>query len=337
MTHPDEPAERRPRFPLDPDRNVTYTPAVGIRALRCGACGALVDDDPRHVGTDDHNTYHAIVGETIDGLAVRLAQLEEALAETGERLDARAVRALAPPPAIWGAPIDGMVEAIIADLAIPPGHVRIIIEGPRDQVGPAVDGLGKLVPLESAAPIMRDSTPPTSETRVYVLEVDEIRGQVNRFTAALAAVNRSPARTPTPELPAGENDAEAEQRGSGIVRVRLEGDPDDVDLTLELAESTGFPLADVSIPYANRKGIRGNVRRYGVVNLAGDQPAQAETHMRHTVGADTPPAALCDGSTAATLTGRIELVTCGACRTETYRIIAEDEAMRRQAEAEAGE
>ena len=62
-----------------------------------------------------------------------------------------------------------------------------------------------------------------------------------------------------------------------------------------------------------------------------------ETHMRHTVGVDAPPTALCNASITAVLTGDIAAVTCDPCRRETYRIIAEEEAMRRQAEAEAGD
>lgn len=58
-------------------------------------------------------------------------------------------------------------------------------------------------------------------------------------------------------------------------------------------------------------------------------------HMRHTVGADAPTA-LCNPSITAALTGDIAGVTCAPCRVETYRIIAEDEEMRRQAEAESG-
>lgn len=61
------------------------------------------------------------------------------------------------------------------------------------------------------------------------------------------------------------------------------------------------------------------------------------THMRHTVGVDAPPAALCDSSITADLAGSIEAVTCVSCRRETGRIIADQEMMRWQAEAENGE
>lgn len=60
-----------------------------------------------------------------------------------------------------------------------------------------------------------------------------------------------------------------------------------------------------------------------------------ETHMRHTVGMDAVPTALCNTSITTDLTGDVAAVTCGTCRRETYRIIAEEEAMRRQAEAES--
>lgn len=57
--------------------------------------------------------------------------------------------------------------------------------------------------------------------------------------------------------------------------------------------------------------------------------------MRHTVGVDATPTALCNTSITSDLTGDIAAVTCGPCRRETWRIIAEDEDMRRQAEAES--
>lgn len=59
------------------------------------------------------------------------------------------------------------------------------------------------------------------------------------------------------------------------------------------------------------------------------------THMRHTVGVDAAPTALCTPSITAGLTGDIAAVTCGTCRRETFRVIAEQEAMREQAEAES--
>lgn len=62
--------------------------------------------------------------------------------------------------------------------------------------------------------------------------------------------------------------------------------------------------------------------------------ATQETHMRYTVGVDAPATALCNTSITTDLTGDVAEVTCGPCRQETYRIIAEEEAMRRQAEAE---
>lgn len=63
--------------------------------------------------------------------------------------------------------------------------------------------------------------------------------------------------------------------------------------------------------------------------------ATQETHMRYTVGLDAPPTALCNTSITAVLTGDVAAVTCDHCRRETYRIIAEQEEMRRQAEIEA--
>lgn len=57
--------------------------------------------------------------------------------------------------------------------------------------------------------------------------------------------------------------------------------------------------------------------------------------MRLTVGVDAPPTALCNTSITSDLTGDIAGVTCDPCREETSRIIAEDEDMRRQAEAES--
>jgi len=59
-----------------------------------------------------------------------------------------------------------------------------------------------------------------------------------------------------------------------------------------------------------------------------------ETHMRHTVGTDTPPTALCSTSITTGLTGDIADVTCRLCRDQTYQIISEQEEMRRQAENE---
>lgn len=60
-----------------------------------------------------------------------------------------------------------------------------------------------------------------------------------------------------------------------------------------------------------------------------------EIHMRHTVGMDAPPTAVCSASITTALTGDIAAVTCDPCRRETWRVIAEEEEMRRQAQVEA--
>lgn len=384
MTTPDSTPPAGPLAGLDLSRilppAITFAPA-SPGALRCSACGALVDDDRAHVGTDDHTTFHKLLGEVVDALAVRVAQVEEAQADGDARiaLDARAVRSLAPPA--WGPTVDELVDRFLSDL--PAGHVHLILDGPRDQTTPAADALERLLAMERAMPIMRDAAVPVQEQRGYRLDVNTLRNTVNRITAAMAATPRpAPARIPAPsvvhaddaaaialharaislhlsalegvaagaglavaeadavmselgalvaearhwvagldtwaestahrsgaprglldgvegwcqvaggELPFGrintaapaptsasaEADLGEPSEGSGVVRVRLEGDPDDVELAVELAEATGFPLNDVSDPYDNRRGPRGNVRRYGVVNLTRGRPVPRDQH-----------------------------------------------------------
>jgi hypothetical protein len=54
-----------------------------------------------------------------------------------------------------------------------------------------------------------------------------------------------------------------------------------------------------------------------------------DTHMRYTAGADAPATALCNASITSGLTGDVAAVTCISCREQTWRIIAEQEEMRR--------
>ena len=256
---------------------ITFAPA-SPGALRCSACGALVDDDPAHVGTDDHTTFHKILGEVVDGVAVRLAQVEEALADADARIAldgdaARAVRSLAPPA--WGAATDELISRFLGDLAV--GAVRIILDGPRDTVTPAADALCRLLALVPDSPIVRDAAVPVAEQRAYTIDLNDLRNQVNRYTAALAGRPTTPTTPAAVDAGPPELDVEPSE-GSGVVRVRLEGDPDDVELAVELAEATGFPLNDVSDPYDNRRGPCGHVRRYGVVNLTRGRPVPRDQH-----------------------------------------------------------
>lgn len=164
---------------LNPETTV-YSAAYTDGAVTCSSCGVLVDGLPAPQRA--HAEYHGRLGELLDyatAATARPASGGPVQCQCGNHEGAEAEAAplaLAPPPF-------ALVEAPTLD-GPPPGCVIITVYGPVDQVRPAADALGLILPLSPLAPPTRDSTHPVQEERVYAVLVDHIRTAANRYTAA---------------------------------------------------------------------------------------------------------------------------------------------------------
>lgn len=107
-------------------------------------------------------------------------------------------------------------------------------------------------------------------------------------------------------------------------------------LTSDHPDAGAWSAALVWFANRGRGGQLSSLMHREFVDRFGVDP-HAETHMRHTVGVDAAPAALCDSSITSVLTGDVSAVTCVPCRDEAFRVIAEQEAMQQQGAAESGD
>lgn len=188
--------------PDTPDRStsalnppaVTYALA-GAGALKCGSCGALVDDD-RDV-TDAHTVFHALLAGALDGLTARVTRVEGELAQADARI-ARDAHPDAPIPLAGGWAADYMLDAMLAGMQPAPGRVRLTVAGAVEDVSASAAGLGRLLPLAPVGPVVRDAMHPVAEARAYVADAPAIAAQVQRCTAALAGLRDQPRRIPAP-------------------------------------------------------------------------------------------------------------------------------------------
>jgi hypothetical protein len=158
---------------LNPETTV-YSAAYTDGAVTCSSCGVLVDGLPAPQRA--HAEYHGRLGELLDyatAATVPPASGGPVQCQCGNH----EAEAETSPLTLVPAP-DAMVDGP------PPGCVIITLYGPPDQVRPAADALGILLPLSPVAPPTRDTTHPVQEERVYAVMVDHMRTAANRYTVA---------------------------------------------------------------------------------------------------------------------------------------------------------